>query len=142
MATAAATSAAFTVVGGVAERAVGWLEESVGAAEDEAAANAKMRTALEANVPAWDGNTEAINRRIDAATRLGFTDDDARDSFTRLVAATHDVNRAFEVQQTAMGSRPVQGDPCPGRERRLIKVRVPATARSGAGIAPWDGAGR
>lgn len=85
-----------------ASRVVGVLGDANAAALEEEASIAKLGTALKANVPAWDGNTTAIERTLNARMKLGFSDDEQRDSLAHLVAATGDVNKALAEQQTAM----------------------------------------
>lgn len=72
-----------------------------GAIADEESV-ARLSASLKANVPAWDGNTEAIEANIKAKQRLGFDDETLRDSLAVLVGATHDVTEAQEIQNTAM----------------------------------------
>lgn len=69
---------------------------------DEEKNIAKLTTSLKANIVGFDGNTDAIERTIAKREGLAFTDDELRDSMARLVAVTHDVDKAFDVQQTAM----------------------------------------
>lgn len=76
--------------------------DAVKGAIDEEAGIARMTQALKANVPAWDGNTKAIEAAIKVREALAFSDDELRDSFGRIVAATHDVERAYAVQAVAM----------------------------------------
>lgn len=87
----AAASGVVGTLTGMTERAIA-DEESV----------ARLGASLRANVPAWNGSTVAIERRIKAAQRLGFADEDLRASLALLVGATHDVGKAQEIQATAM----------------------------------------
>lgn len=82
----------FTNVLGDANAAAMAEEESV----------ARMDAALRANIDGWDGNTDAIERTLQARMKLGFSDDEQRESLSRLVVATKDVNKALEIQRTAM----------------------------------------
>ena len=71
------------------------------AAEEEVNV-AKLGASLRANVKDWDGNTAAIEKTISAREQLAFSDDELRSSMSLLLAATHDVGKAFDVQSVAM----------------------------------------
>ena len=51
---------------------------------------------------AWDGNIDAVEEVIDARQALAFADDEQRDSLQQLVSVTGDVNKALDLQRTAM----------------------------------------
>lgn len=78
------------------------LIDSVRKAAEEEAGIARLSAALQANVAAFDGNTSAIERTIKSRQDLAFADDELRSSLAVLVGATHDVERAFALQSTAM----------------------------------------
>jgi hypothetical protein len=78
------------------------LGTSIEAARQEELSVAKLTTALEANVDAWDGNTEAIEATLKARMALGFADDEQRDSLAQLVSVTKDATTALDLQRTAM----------------------------------------
>jgi hypothetical protein len=61
-----------------------------------------LQAALEANIPAYDGNIDAIEEVIDSRLRLGFTDEEQRESLRQLVAQTKDSTKALELQRVAM----------------------------------------
>jgi hypothetical protein len=61
-----------------------------------------LAAALEANIPAYDGNIEAVEKVIDSRLKLGFTDEAQRESLRQLVAQTKDQTAALELQRTAM----------------------------------------
>ena len=88
-------------LGAVAALSVGLVKALENAKADQASQRL-LGAALEANIPAWDGNTEAIEKVIDARLKLGFTDEEQRTSLRQLVAQTKDVNIALEIQRTAM----------------------------------------
>ena len=141
----AALGVGVAAVAGVAVKAgealVSYGTDAVGMAIEEQAANEKMRTALEANVGAFDGNTEAIGRRIDAGVKLAFSDDATRASFTTLVAATHDVNKAFEDQRTAMDLARLKGISLEDASTALVRVEGGQyRALKALGIVLRDGA--
>lgn len=88
-------------IGAVAALSVGLVGALENAKADETSQR-QLGAALEANIPTWDGNTEAIEKVIDARLRLGFTDEEQRTSLRQLVAQTKDVTAALEIQRTAM----------------------------------------
>lgn len=84
------------------------MDAAKGAAEDEAAtmrldralANlAESTGASSSQIQKWH---EQVNEAIDRGQKLAFTDDDVRDSFQALLAATGDVNEAMTRQAAAM----------------------------------------
>lgn len=76
--------------------------DAIAAAIAEEKSLAKLGAALEANVEDWDGNTTAIEKALQARIRLGFADDEQRESLATLVAVTKDATKALELQRTAM----------------------------------------
>jgi hypothetical protein len=76
--------------------------DSVKAFNEDQASIAQLNTSLKANVAGWDGNRTAIEEVLKARVKLGFSDDEQRTSLSLLVAATHDVNKALEIEATAM----------------------------------------
>jgi hypothetical protein len=76
--------------------------DAIDAAKEEQVAQSALQTALRANVAAYDGNLESINRVIDARLRLGFTDNEQAESLAVLVAMTKDSTAALDIQRTAM----------------------------------------
>lgn len=86
----------------VAFKAVDFLGDAVKAAADEEAGIKRLTQSLQANVPAWQANEKAVEGVIAQRENLGFADDALRDSLGSLVAATHDVNAALDIQSTAM----------------------------------------
>ena len=105
----AATNLAFQA----ASRAIGKVAGVVGEASDayiqDERSQALLRTSLYANVAAFEGNTAAIEDRIFAGQRLGFSDDEQRESLTKLVGVTKDETKALEVQRTAMDLARMRG---------------------------------
>jgi hypothetical protein len=79
-----------------------FVGDAIKAAQDEEAGIARLDAAIKANVSVRGDATTAIERQIKANEDLGFSDDATRDSLTGLVAATHDVNQALAIQNTAM----------------------------------------
>jgi hypothetical protein len=113
---------AFNALSGAVRGAVGWLKEAgQEAIADEESIN-RLGASLQANIPGWDGNTDAIEENIEAAQRLGFTDEQLRDALTVLVGATHDVGKAQEYMATAMDLARFKGIDLRTASEALIKV--------------------
>lgn len=91
------------------------------AIEDETSIK-RLGQALKANVPEWNGNTAAIEKRILAAQELGFSDDELRASLALLVGATHDVGEAQKLQNAAMDLARLKGIDLQTASDALIKV--------------------
>jgi hypothetical protein len=89
--------------------AVDVLGDAVTAAMEEEAAIATLTRAIEENDRAWDGNIDAVEDVIDARQALAFADDEQRDSLQRLVSVTGDINKALELQRTAMDLARLRG---------------------------------
>lgn len=88
---------------------------------DEESVN-RLRASLKANIPAWDGNIDAIERNITAQQELGFADEELRDSLTVLVGATRDVTKAQSIMGTAMDLARFKGIDLRTASEALIKV--------------------
>lgn len=69
----------------------------------------RLTAALRANIPAWDGNTRAIEDAIKAGVDLAFTADDQRAALALLVAQTHSVTSALDILRTAMDLSRLKG---------------------------------
>lgn len=93
---------AFGLLGSAVSGVTGFLGESVKAYQEEQDSVSRLGASLKANVADWDGNTSAIEKTLSARMRLGFSDEDQRNSLALLVGATHDVNKALEIESTAM----------------------------------------
>jgi hypothetical protein len=61
-----------------------------------------LTASLKANVPGWNGATDAIDAFIKRGQDLAFTDDDIRNSISQLVTRTHDVAKAITITREAM----------------------------------------
>jgi hypothetical protein len=77
------------------------LDFAKAAAEDEAAA-ARVSTALKTLPGDFAANSSAVERAIASGQKLAFSDDDVRDSFVKLAAATGDTGEAIDRQRLAM----------------------------------------
>lgn len=93
---------AFNLLTGAIDTAIGKLGEAHDAYLEDAASQSKLTAALQANIPAWDGRTDAIEEVIGAQMRLGFSDDEQRSSLAELSAITKDVTEAQKLQSLAM----------------------------------------
>lgn len=111
---------------GVATVAVGKLTEVMGdavrAAIEEESSIAKLDAALRANVKGYDGNTAAIEKTLAARMRLGFADDEQRESLALLVAATKDETKALTIQRAAMDLARLKRISLQEASEALIKV--------------------
>jgi len=77
--------------------------DAIDAARAEEANMERLYAALEANIEGWNGNANAIEAYFSEVQRgLAFADTDLRSSMTALVAVTHDVREAMDVQAIAM----------------------------------------
>lgn len=98
---------------GLATSAIGGVTAALGDAnqayQEDMASQAKLKTALGNTVKGWDGNTKAIEDVISAQMRLGFGDEEQRDSLALLVGATEDVAKAQELQVAAMDLARLKG---------------------------------
>jgi hypothetical protein len=90
-------------------KAIGFVGDSIGAAVEESKGIATLTQAIEANDDAWNGNIDAVEDVIRARTDLAFADDEQRDSLQRLVSVTGDVNKALDLQRTAMDLARLRG---------------------------------
>lgn len=99
---AGAALAAFNAIEQAARDAVQIGEDAVRAAIDQEASLARLTAALKENVPAWDGNTDAIKRAVTAGAAKGFNDQQVEEGLAHLAAATHNVTQAVNLQAVAM----------------------------------------
>jgi hypothetical protein len=115
---------------------------SVSAFRDEEVEIARLGASLQANIKDWDGNTDAIERQLTAMVKTtGFGDGEMRDSLSRIVAATKDVGKAFEVQSVAMDLARFKGISLADASDALIKVEAGQyRALKGLGIVLKEGA--
>lgn len=90
-------------------KAIDFAGDSLRAYADEQASVAKLTTAIKENATAWDGNMDAIEAVIKGRMRLGFADDEQRESLALLVAQVGDVNDALKIQRTAMDLARLKG---------------------------------
>jgi hypothetical protein len=84
----------------------------------------RLRASLKANIPAWDGNTTAIEGVLSARMKLGFSDEEQRTSLAGLVGATHDVTKALDIQRVAMDLARFKGISLADASEALTKVEA------------------
>lgn len=85
-----------------ASAAVGFLKDAAIAAAEDEAATKRLDQALRNAGGAFDENKAKVEARIKAGQDLAFTDDQVRDSFQQLLAATGDTDEALRRQALAM----------------------------------------
>ena len=140
---AAVTTKAFDLMGMAANAAVGFLGDAAKQAMADEESQNRLGASLRTNVAAWDGNTDAIERNIKAAQRLGFDDETLRDSLTVLVGATNDVAEAQRIQAIAMDLARFKGVDLRTASESLIKVEAGVyRSLKSLGIVLKDGATR
>ena len=93
---------AFNVMSSAVRGTADALGDMVQNAIADEASVSRLTASLRVNAPEWDGNTDAIEKNILSKQRLGFEDEELRDSLSVLVGATHDVAAAQAIQNTAM----------------------------------------
>lgn len=107
---------------GALDSVVDFAKGSVAAAMDEQKGIAVLDASLKANVANWESNTQAIEKQIRASERLGFSDDAVRASLAKLVGATHDVGKAFEIMGVAQNLARLRGISLEQASDALIRV--------------------
>jgi hypothetical protein len=88
---------------------VGQLDDAAKAYREDQASQVKLGQALKNNVANWNGNTDAIEQVIGAQMRLGFGDEEQRDSLSKLVGSTKDITEAQKWQVAAMDLARLKG---------------------------------
>lgn len=100
----------------------GFLVDATKAAAEEEAAMARLDQAIRNSGAAFDESKAKIEQRIKAGQDLAFSDDDVRDSFQQLLAATGDVDEALKRQALAMDFARGAGIPLEQASKLLGKV--------------------
>ena len=119
---AKAVARGFSLIDTAASAVVNVLGDALQAAMEEEVSVRKLDAALRANVKSWDGNTAAIEKVLTARMELGFSDDEQRSSLALLVVATNDVNKALDIQRTAMDLARLTGTDLDTATKALIKT--------------------
>ena len=96
-------------VGVLGAQVLNFLGDAAQAAREENAAIATLTQSIKANDEAWDGNIDAVEEVIAKRQDLAFSDDEQRESLRKLVSQTKDVNKALELQRTAMDLARLRG---------------------------------
>ncbi|MCC7365016.1 MAG: hypothetical protein IT303_11655 [Dehalococcoidia bacterium] len=119
--TVAATAGGFVLGSAIQQGPGALLAMAQGAAEDEAA-TMRLEQALRNAGGSFDDHIAKVNERIDAGAELAFSDDEVRDSFQTLLAATGDVDTALQRQAAAMDLARGAGIPLEAASRMLGKL--------------------
>lgn len=99
--TIAGVAGGFLAAEGIKAGAGFLIDAAKAAAEDEAATQ-RLEQSLRNAGGAFDENIQKVNERIDAGQKLAYSDDEVRDSFQQLLAATGDTDEALRRQAIAM----------------------------------------
>lgn len=83
-------------------KAPGFLMDAASAAAEDEAATQRLQQAIHNLGGDYAANLAAVNNAIAAGQKLAFTDDDVRDSYQKLAAATGDSDEALRRQKAAM----------------------------------------
>jgi hypothetical protein len=97
----AQTAAGFALGQGLTDLP-GLLSDAASAAADDEASTIRLNQAIKNLGGDIAAHTQQVNDAITAGQRLGFTDDDIRDSYIKLIAATGDSDKALQRQHAAM----------------------------------------
>lgn len=95
-------TAAGVAIGGAITQLPGFLTDAANAAAEDERATALLATAVRNAGGDFDANIAKVNDRIDAGQNLAFSDDDVRESFETLLAATGNTDEALQKQSAAM----------------------------------------
>jgi hypothetical protein len=139
--TAAAATKGFSLLDQAISGAIGLLGDANQAALDEEASISRLDSALRANVKGWNGNGEAIEKVLKSRMKLGFSDDEQRESLALLVVATKDHSKALNIERTAMDLARLKRIDLKTASEALIKVEAGQfRALKALGIELRDGA--
>lgn len=103
-------------------KAPGLLIDAAKAAAEDEQATARLEQALRNAGGSFDENLTKVNERIDAGQKLAYGDDDIRDSFQSLLAATGDTDEALKRQAAAMDLARGAGIPLATATKMLGKL--------------------
>jgi hypothetical protein len=90
------------VVGGALTQLPGMMLDFAKAAAEDEQSTVRVSQVLKTLPGDYEANTAAVNAAIDAGQRKAFSDDDVRDSFTKLAVATGSSEEAIKRQSVAM----------------------------------------
>lgn len=94
-------AAGVAIGAGISEGARFLVDATKAAAEDQAAQE-RLSQAVRNLGGDYDSQIAAVNKAVASGQKLGFTDDDMRDSFVRLSASTGDSEEALQRQKAAL----------------------------------------
>lgn len=114
--------AAGVAIGQGIPKLASFLGDAAQAAADDEQATMRLEQALRNTTGAFEDNLAAVNARIEAGADLAFSDDDVRDSFQQLLAATNDTDEALRRQALAMDFARGAGIPLEQASKLLGKV--------------------
>lgn len=110
------------LLGGALAQGPGLLIGMAKAAAEDEQATMRLGQALKNAGGDFDSHLGKVNAAIDSGQKLAFTDDDVRDSFQTLLAATGDVDEALRRQSLAMDLARGAGIPLEKASLMLGKV--------------------
>ena len=105
----AAAAKGFAIAATAAVAVTGALFAAAKAAAEEDASIARLNAAISANTTITADQTKEMDAAIEARQNLAFSDDDLRDSLSRLVPRTKDVSKAVGLQAIAMDFARLRG---------------------------------
>lgn len=105
-------------------QAPGFFMDAARAAAEDEAATLRLEQALRNAGGAFDADLAKVNDRIAAGQKLAFSDDDVRDSFQKLLAATGDTDEALRRQTLAMDLARGAGIPLAQASTLLGKINA------------------
>lgn len=100
------------------------VKDSITAFNEDQVSQSKLATSLKANIPNWDGNTDAIEKAAKAGQDLGFQDDDTRLAVAALAAATHDQTKALDLLGLAYDLARFKNESLATATDELVKVQA------------------
>jgi hypothetical protein len=105
----AAAAKGFAIAATAAVAVTGALFAAAKAAAEEDASIARLNAAISANTTITAAQTKEMDAAVEARQNLAFSDDDLRDSLSRLVPRTKDVSKAVGLQAIAMDFARLRG---------------------------------
>lgn len=105
----AAAAKGFAIAATASVALTGALFAAAKAAAEEDASIARLNAAISANTTITADQTKEMDAAIEARQNLAFSDDDLRDSLSRLVPRTKDVSKAVGLQAIAMDFARLRG---------------------------------
>jgi hypothetical protein len=120
----AATNLAFNAVGLAISKVTGYLGDSAAAFREDQVSQQKLTTALRANIEGWEGSTDAIEERIKAGQKLGFSDESQRSAVAELAAAYGNEAEALDTLRVAQDLARFSGVDLATAADVLIKVHA------------------